>query len=183
MPFEGEPPNGDYAGYIDRVINRGQGTPGEQRLFQTGTGGVKARKGLANSEKGMLSPGEQAPTGTGMPSALTAPPPPSAHMPAGLSEPASPTTLAAQHRHVVSGVVQTVFGGIFALSALGSLITAIRADDVAPVHVVMTVLFFIAARNLLKKGLASLRGNARAPLVQYPPLKNRRPPVPDEYNP
>lgn len=172
MPFEGEPPNGDYAGYIDRVINRGQGTPGEQRLFQAGSGGVRARKGLPELEKGMLGPGEQASAGTGMPSALVAPAPPSANTPAGLNEPAPASTLAAQRRNAVGGLAQTAIGGLFALAAIGNLIYATQADSPTP-QLILTVIFFVAARNLLKAGFRKLRGSTPATLAKYPPLKAR----------
>jgi hypothetical protein len=32
MPFEGEPRNGDYAAYVDRLVNQGVGAPGAQRI-------------------------------------------------------------------------------------------------------------------------------------------------------
>lgn len=173
MPFEGEPPNGDYAGYIDRVINRGAGTPGEQRLLKSGSGGVRARIGIPGMQKGTLGPGEQHYSGTGMPSALVAPAPVADHLPAGLSEPASTTTLAAQRNDTVQGLVQTGLGGLFALGSLGSAISAVVSDhEMAPFHIFQIVVLFIVARVLLKKGLAKLRASGSQVLRNFPPLKN-----------
>lgn len=174
MPFEGEPPNGDYAGYIDRVINRGTGTPGEQRLLKSGSGGVRARIGIPDMQKGTLGPGEQRSSGTGMPSALVAPAPIADNMPAGVSEPASTTTLAAQRNDAVQGLVQTALGGLFALGSIGSLISVIVAnDELSPFKIVQVVILFVIARHLLRKGLSRIRASGQAPLKSFPPLVSK----------
>lgn len=171
MPFDGEPPNGDYAGYIDRVINRGTGTPGEQRLLKSGSGGVRARMGIPGLQKGTLSPGEQHSTGTGMPSALVAPVPTSDTLPAGISEPASTTTLAAQRTNVGQGLVQTVVGGVFGLWAAISLITSMFSDQgVQPYHVVQILVPALIARFLIKRGVERMRTSGQLPLQTFPPL-------------
>ena len=174
MPFEGEPPNGDYAGYIDRVINRGTGTPGEQRLLKSGSGGVRAKIGIPGMQKGTLGPGEQYSSGTGMPSALVAPIPIADHMPAGLSEPASTTTLAAQRSDTAQGLIQTALGGLFALASIGSLISAIVAnDELSPFKIIQIVILFIIARHLLKKGLSKVRSSGQMVLKNFPPLVSK----------
>jgi hypothetical protein len=169
MPFEGEPPNGDYAGYIDRVINKGTGTPGEQRLLKGGSGGVRARMGIPGLQKGTLGPGEQRSTGTGMPSAPVAPVATSIGLPPGVSEPASTTTLAAQRTNVGQGLVQTVLGGLFGLAAAGSLVSTLMDDQgVQPYNVVQILVPAVIARFLLKRGVGKMRGGQ--PLQTFPPL-------------
>lgn len=171
MPFDGEPPNGDYAGYIDRVINRGTGTPGEQRLLKSGSGGVRARMGIPGLQKGTLGPGEQRSTGTGMPSALVAPAPTADTLPAGISKPASTTTLAAQRTNVGQGLVQTVLGGAFGLWAAISLITSMFSDQgVQPYHVVQILVPALIARFLIKRGVERMRTSGQLPLQTFPPL-------------
>jgi hypothetical protein len=171
MPFDGEPPNGDYAGYIDRVINRGTGTPGEQRLLKSGSGGVRARMGIPGLQKGTLGPGEQRSTGTGMPSALVAPVPTSDTLPAGISKPASSTTLAAQRTNVGQGLVQTVLGGAIGLaSAIGLISTLFTDQGAQPFHIVQIVVAALIARFLIMRGVSKMRASNQAPLQTFPPL-------------
>ncbi|OVZ54101.1 hypothetical protein CDO44_27085 [Pigmentiphaga sp. NML080357] len=171
MPFDAEPPGGDYAAYIDKMVNRGAGTPGAQGLLKTGTGGFQSALRLPGAQKETRSPGQQYTAGTGIPSAPTAPAPPSSHMPAGVSEPASNATLAAQGSRAVSGTIQIVLGVLFGVLTAASIAAALLDEDpLEPFHVVRTVILFIVARMLFLRGRRALRGAQSIPGVSLPPF-------------
>ncbi|MPS26510.1 phage holin family protein [Pigmentiphaga sp.] len=171
MPFDAEPPNGDYAAYIDKMVNRGAGTPGEQGLLKTGTGGFRPALRLPGAQKDTRSPGQQYSSGTGIPSAPTAPAAPSANMPAGVSEPASPATLAAQGNSAIKGTVQILLGGLFGVLAASSIGAALMDDDpLEPFNIVRTIILFIIARSLFRRGRQTLRGAQGIPGTTLPPF-------------
>lgn len=171
MPFDAEPPNGDYATYIDRMVNRDAGAPGSQGLLKTGTGGFQSALRLPGAQKDTLSPGQQYTAGTGIPSAPTLPAPPSASMPAGVSEPASGATLAAQGGSAIRGAIQMLLGILFGVLAVGSLASAfIDGDPLEPFNLIRTVILLLIARSLFRHGRKTLRGTQSIPGVTLPPF-------------
>ncbi|MDX3904178.1 MAG: phage holin family protein [Pigmentiphaga sp.] len=171
MPFDAEPPGGDYAAYIDRLVNRGTGTPGAQGLLKTGTGGFRPALRLPGRQNDTRSPGQQYTAGTGIPSAPQAPPAPSANMPAGISEPASQATLAAQGSRAVGGTVQILLGVLFGVLTVGSIVAAFLDEDpLEPFNIFRTVALFILARVLILRGRRALQGAQAMPGVSLPPF-------------
>ncbi|VCU71272.1 hypothetical protein PIGHUM_03353 [Pigmentiphaga humi] len=171
MPFDPEPPNGDYAAYIDKMVNRGSGTPGAQGLLKTGTGGFRPALRLPGAQKDTRSPGQQYSAGIGIPSAPTAPAPPSASMPAGVSEPASNATLAAQGGSAVRGTVQILLGVLFGVLTVASIASVlIDGDALEPFHIVRAIILFFVARALFRRGRRTLRGAQPIPGVTLPPF-------------
>jgi len=171
MPFDPEPPDGDYAAYIDKLVNRGTGTPGAQSLLKTGTGGFRSALRLPGAQKDTLGPGQQYTTGTGIPSAPTAPAAPSANLPAGISEPASQATLAAQGSKVVRGTAQTLLALLFAVLTVGSIVAALMDEDpLEPGNIVRTIILLAITRTLFRQGRRSLRGAQAIPGTTLPPF-------------
>ena len=171
MPFDSEPPDGDYAAYIDKLVNRGTGTPGAQRLLKTSAKGFRSALGLPRGRQDALGPGQQYATGTGLPSAPTAPVSRAEGMPAGISEPASQATLARQGRDAVGGTVQTLLGLLFAVLTAGSIASALMDEDpLEPGNIVRTIILLVLARTFFRQGSRKLRGASAMPPSPLPPF-------------
>jgi hypothetical protein len=171
MPFDGEPRHGDYAAYIDKLVNRGVGPPGEQRMMQPDSSALKAAFGVSDRHSDALSPGQQYSAGTGIASAPTAPAPPSAHLPPGISEPASQATLAARSKTASGSMIQAGLGVVFLLMAGSNVVSAFQRDDLLqPGTIARIVVMLVLARFLLKRGLGRLRNTQNVPLSALPPF-------------
>ncbi len=178
MPFDAEPRNGDYASYIDQLVNRGGGTPGEQGLpkVQSGfkTGGFLSKvktQALATAQK-TTGDSSIAPTQI------------SPYFPTRPSDSPGSTpdaTLAAQGGKVLAGVGKFALGILFGIFTVASLIAAFSSDDpLHPVNVGRTVVLFLIARVLVKNGLNAIKSGQKPPAKALSPFVPARRPSPSD---
>jgi len=160
--MDGEPPNGDYVAYIDRLVNRGGAQPGSVQPAGRGRAPRIAWPGTsADPAASPAAPAPAPPSGRADPSHASA---------AARSGSAAPRdTLAARHSRGKTGLLLQAFAAVLALIGLRMLQEAAHTGrgDVSDFFAGGFMLFF--AWMLLRAGGRLRRAN-RAPLPSLPPL-------------
>ena len=152
MAIDGEPKDGDFVRYIDRLTRQASTAPGQVPPRQ-GRAGRRERQADAIGPAGFPAPADPAAS----PGATTQPPD------------ARPATLAARsgQRRIALGLT---IAGLFALwHAVGRLFEALGHRPVEIDDLIPAVFLGVCAFMLLKGG-SRLRASQRAPLPTLPPL-------------
>jgi hypothetical protein len=165
MAIDGEPKNGDYARYVERLINRGSPSPGQvlskadtaptapspgEVLYQKNQKVQKANPGRTMAGDGQAEPAR-------------------AH-PADLARPkAGNDTLAAQAVKRKISIGMTVVALVIAWSAVRMLVTAMNKPHFE-METIIPVAFLLVFAAMLYRGARGLRADARRPPRSLAPL-------------
>ncbi|SOE49022.1 hypothetical protein [Orrella dioscoreae] len=187
MAFEGEPRNGDYAAYIDKLVNSGSRAPGQVlreldsiagKARHDTRGHTRARSRWEDDDVLDASPWPALPPANPAPAPVPAAQPPreavqpvtwetpapGATTPAPAAE--APDTLASRNRAQRRSLGGLLVGGILALFGLNKVIVAMANDGDGLVGGIFLLVF---AWTFLRMGSKDKAG-ARKPLMKLPPL-------------
>lgn len=187
MAFEGEPRNGDYATYIDKLVNSGSRAPGQVlkeldsiagKVRRDTHGDTRARSRWEDDGVLDANPWPTLPPANPSPAPVPAAQPrreavqaitweassPGSTTPAPAAE--APDTLASRNRAQRRSLGGLLVGGILALFGLSKVIDAMANDGDGLVGGIFLLVF---AWTFLRMGSKNKAG-AKKPLVKLPPL-------------
>ena len=191
MPLDQEPPDGDYAAYIDRLVNGRQGAPGA--VEKSHARGTRRLPTASRREGKPVASGDASPSNSAPPTRGTrAGAPPvlvrrdhNSHTEfeyvAPENEPGKEDSLGPRGSSRLAGIVQIILGlGALALFARVASHMTYSHDPFSLDHLVPLVLLGFIARMFLTRGNARLR-EARSGRTAPGPTKSlRRPRLPSQ---